>query len=45
MMFMRQLNKLLKSRKNKTRREAEVRQYAQDAIKTYKKTLRKLAQE
>lgn len=45
MTLIKQLHKLFKTKKTKTRRETEVRQYAQDAIKTYKKTLRKLAHE
>lgn len=45
MILIKKIHNLFKAKKPKKKHEAEIRQYAKDAIKTYKKTLRKLAYE
>ena len=45
MILIRYIHNLFGGKKAKNPREVEIRQYTKDAIKTYKKTLRKLAHE
>ena len=45
MILIRYIHNLFGGKKSKNPREVQIRQYTKDAIKTYKKTLRKLAHE